>query len=174
LLRSLIKPPDHQGTELRRRKQIIAPLPRRIQLYHCLIQIRAHPAHQPGRRHQLSQRLPQRRPDPDPGLGAANRRQGHLGRERPSGQPDRAAAALTSSNSSSVGENCTTFGRDSACLDRRRLDALATPVTLTHSDPCREAFLIGAMPGPDQRRPLARPCHCLSLDRARSRDKQWL
>ena len=38
----------------------------------------------------------------------------------PRASPDWAAAALTSSNSSSVSENCTTFGRDTACRDRRR------------------------------------------------------
>lgn len=38
----------------------------------------------------------------------------------PRASPDRSAARLTSSNSSSVSENCTTRGRDTACRDRRR------------------------------------------------------
>ena len=58
--------------------------------------------------------------------------------------PDRAAEALTCSNSSSVSENWTTFGRDTACRDRRRLTVLATTTTsIHHRAPCG-----GTAPGP--------------------------
>ena len=70
----------------------------------------------------------------------------------PRASPDRAAAALTSSNSSSVSENCTTFGRDTACRDRRRLTVLAMT---THPDPLPRAPSGGTAPGPDQRRVMA-------------------
>ena len=53
----------------------------------------------------------------------------------PRASPDRAAAALTSSNSSSVSENCTTFGRDTPCRDRRRLTVLATTTTRSTAEP---------------------------------------
>ena len=76
--------------------------------------------------------------------------------------PQRAAAALTSSNSSSVSENCTTFGRDSACLDRRRLAAFAVFATLTTAIPLPRSLGSGPAPGPNRRRLLAAPLPSLS------------
>ena len=58
--------------------------------------------------------------------------------------PDWAAEALTCSNSSSVSENWTTFGLDTACRDRRRLTVLATTTTsIYHRAPSG-----GTAPGP--------------------------
>jgi hypothetical protein len=49
LLRRLIQPADHPRAKLRRRKQILAPLPGRVQLRHHLVQVRPGPPRQPGR-----------------------------------------------------------------------------------------------------------------------------
>src|SRR6185437_10534390 len=97
----------------------------------------------------------------------------------PLASPSLSAAALTSANSSSVSENCTTRGRDTACRDGRRTAPSDTSITpLARLPP---------VVGP---RPVLRPLtagsvrqgmrvrlgrlHCLSPDRARSEDKQWL
>ena len=47
----------------------------------------------------------------------------------PRAGPARAAAPLTSSNSASVSENCTTFGRDTASRDRRLRISPGTTIT---------------------------------------------
>jgi hypothetical protein len=118
LLRRLLQAAEHLHTKLGRREQIITTLPRRIQPRHRLIQIRTNSPHQPGRRHELHQSLTHRRPALDCVPRAAARVTSAANAPRAS--PDRAAAALTSSNSSTVSENCTTFGRGTACCDRRR------------------------------------------------------
>ena len=144
LFRRLIQPPDHPHAELRRRQQILTPLPGRIQPGDRLIQVRANPPHQPSRRHQLAQRLPQRRSRP--GLDA---------HELPLTSPPQrtppaparpcSAAPLTSSNSSCVSENCTTFGRGTASRDRRRT---TPPPTMTTPIPHRRLTQSGPRPVP--------------------------
>ena len=64
----------------------------------------------------------------------------------PRASPDRSAARLTSSNSSSVSENWTTRGRDTACRDRRR--TVPSPAAMTTPIPRRSSSPIGTAPGP--------------------------
>ncbi|MGP7999063.1 MAG: hypothetical protein ACLPKI_17370 [Streptosporangiaceae bacterium] len=71
MFRSFIQTADYPGTEFRRWQQILAALSRCIQARHCLIEIRANPAHQPGGGHKVSERLTQRRGLT--GLGTARR-----------------------------------------------------------------------------------------------------
>jgi hypothetical protein len=71
--------PDHPCSELGRSKQIIATLARGIKPRHRLIQIRADPPHQPGRRHEFSQRLPRTRQWWQPPSGKCGPRWNELG-----------------------------------------------------------------------------------------------
>jgi hypothetical protein len=63
VLRRLIESPDRPHTKLGRRKQIITDLSGGIEPGDGLIQVRADAAHQPGRRHEFHEGLPQRRGD---------------------------------------------------------------------------------------------------------------
>ena len=89
----------------------------------------------------------------------------------PRASPDRAAAALTSSNSSSVSENCTTFGRDTACRDRRRLTVLATTITPI---PAPSPSWSGPRPVPTSAAHWAALLPLFISGPRRSRDKQWI
>ena len=83
----------------------------------------------------------------------------------PRASPQRSAAPLTLSNSPSVSENCTTFGRGTASRVRRRA---ALPLKLTTAIQTRRCC-------PRERpRPVPHRLHCLSLGRAGPRDKQWI
>jgi hypothetical protein len=61
MVRGFIQAADDAGTEFGRWQQILTALPSRIQPRYRLIEIRAHPADQPGSRHEVSQSLAQRR-----------------------------------------------------------------------------------------------------------------
>lgn len=71
MFRGFIQTADYPGTKLSRWQQILTALSRGIQACHCLIEIRADPADQPGRAHEVSQGLAQRRSLP--GLRTAGR-----------------------------------------------------------------------------------------------------
>ncbi len=94
----------------------------------------------------------------------------------PRARPDLAAAALSTANSSSVSENCTTLGRGLACRGRRLTDSAvltlesfaAFPLAggRARSQPCHGPP--GVLAGEPHR------LHCLCLDHAWSRHKQWM
>jgi hypothetical protein len=112
-------------------------MPDIIQRRHRLIQVRAYPPHRAGRRPLLRHRLL----EGDPTFASApwTAVSATSAANAPRVGPDRAIASLTSPNSSSVSENCTTRGREADSLDRRRPRHDHHPVPLLRSlglEPC--------------------------------------
>lgn len=134
---------ESPGHKLRSWEQVVTSLPRCIQFRHSLIQVGADPPDQPGGRHEFVQHFPQR--GRCPGLDAASGCQSDFRGKVPRAIPASAAAWLTWSNSSWVSENCTVFGRGTACRDRRRTTSSAT---MTTPDLESRPSAIGTAPGP--------------------------
>ena len=147
LLRHFVQALDHPDTELRGWQQVVTSLPCCIQFRHSLIQAGANPPYQPGGRHQLVQHFPQQ--GRCPGLDAASGCQSDFRGKGPRAILASAAAWLTWSNSSWVSENCTVFGRGTACRDRRRTTSSATMITQSLES---RPSAIGTAPGPSPAR----------------------